>query len=749
MNGTPQYRLEDDRFLTGRGRFVEDLPAEGCLHAFFVRSPHAHARIEAIDTAAAAAAPGVAAVLTGTDLATAGVKPMRTPMPMDSFDGTPYREPERHALAIGRVRFVGEAVALVLAETPEQAADAGELVLIDYAEEPPQLDPAQSDDVAFTWKLGDEAATKTAMAGAAHLVTIREVNNRVVAAPVETRSAISAYDAAADSYLLRTQTQGVHFMRGLVAASLDIEQGKLRVVTPDVGGSFGMKLVHYPEQVAVLAAARLVGRPVRWAATRGESMLSDTHARDHVSEATLALDEEGRFLGLELLTHGNLGAYTSAFAALTVSVGFSKTVGGVYRIPALALTSRAVYTNTAPTDAYRGAGKPESLYLMERLVDKAAAETGIDRFELRRRNLVAPVDMPYTAATGIVWKDADFPAVLARALEESDCSGFAARRAQSAAAGRLRGYGLGMYLHISGGVPEDTATVALEADGIVAIRTGAQDIGQGLETSFARIVAGKLGIDVGRVRLRQGDSEDMPARTTATGGSSALQIAGINIFHATDAMIENLLPHAGEAMEAAVADIAYGDGKFTVRGTDLSICLADLARQIPPSELNGCAGSADFSGDHVSVPNGAYACELEVDPATGAVEILAFTGVDDAGTRLNPAIVEGQLHGGIAQGVGAALLERIHYDESGQLLTGSWMDYALPRAADLTAFALHDAGIPASHNPLGAKGVGEPGTIGAPAAVMNAVADAIGAQDVMMPATPEKVWRAIERGAGR
>ena len=670
-------------------------------------------------------------------------------MPMDSFDGTPFVEPERHALAIGRVRFVGEAVALVLAETLEQAADAGELVLIDYEEEQPQIDPAHSSEVAFTWKLGDEAATKAAMARAVHRVTISEVNNRVVAAPVEPRSAIGSYDPASDSYLLQTQTQGVHFMRGLVAPSLDVEPARLRVVTPDVGGSFGMKLVAYPEQVAVLAGARLVGRPVRWAATRGESMLSDTHARDHVSEATLALDEEGRFLGLELLTHGNLGAYTSAFAALTVSVGFSKTVGGVYRIPALALTSRAVYTNTAPTDAYRGAGKPESLYLMERLVDKAAVETGIDRFELRRRNLAAPAEMPYTAATGIVWKDADFPQVLACTLAASDWPGFAARQAQSAAAGRLRGYGLGMYLHISGGVPEDTATVTLEPDGVVAIRTGAQDIGQGLETSFAQIVTDKLGIDAAGVRLRQGDSEDMPARTTATGGSSALQIAGINIFHATDAMIENLLPHAGEAMEAAAADIEYGAGEFTVRGTDLSIGLADLARQMQPGELHGCAGSADFSGDHVSVPNGAYACELEVDPATGAIEILAFTGVDDAGIRLNPAIVEGQLHGGIAQGIGAALLERIYYDESGQLLTGSWMDYALPRADDLPAFALHDAGIPNSHNPLGAKGVGEPGTIGAPAAVMNAVADAIGAQDVMMPATPEKVWRAIERGAGR
>jgi carbon-monoxide dehydrogenase large subunit len=474
-------------------------------------------------------------------------------------------------------------------------------------------------------------------------------------------------------------------------------------------------------------------------------MLSDTHGRDHVSEATLALDEDGRFLGLEILTHGNLGAYASAFATLTVSAGFAKTAGGVYRLPAMALTARAVYTNTAPTDAYRGAGKPESVLLMERLVDKAAAETGIDRFELRRRNLVTSAEMPCTAASGIVWKDADFPAVLERALAASDWLGFAARRARSATFGRLRGYGLGMYLHISGGVPDDTASVELEPDGGVVIRSGSQDIGQGQETTFARIVADRLGIGVAGVRLRQGDSEAIPAQTAATGGSSALQIAGISIFHAAGAMIDNLLPHAGEAMEAAAADIEYGKGKFAVRGTDLAIGLADLARRMPPAELNGCAGSADFSGNHVSVPNGAYACEVEVDPATGQVEILAFTGVDDAGIRLNRAIVAGQLHGGIAQGIGAALLERIYYDESGQLLTGSAMDYAMPRAGDMPSFSLHDADIPNSHNPLGAKGVGELGSIGAPAAVMNAVADAVGAQDIMMPATPERVWRAIDR----
>ncbi|MCK5496890.1 MAG: xanthine dehydrogenase family protein, partial [Hyphomicrobiaceae bacterium] len=449
--------------------------------------------------------------------------------------------PSQPLLAQGRVRYLGEPVAFVVAESGSAAHDAAELIEIAYeplpcvtgtaaAVEPgaPRLWDEAPGNVSLHWEMGDRDACARAFDSAAQVTRLELVNNRVAAYPLEPTTVLADYHPGDGHYTLYTASQGVFSLRETLAKDvLRVPEGALRVVTPDVGGSFGIKLVAYPEQVAVLAAARLVGRPVRWAATRGESMLSDTHARDHVSEATLALDEEGRFLGLELLTHGNLGAYTSAFAALTVSVGFSKTVGGVYRIPALALTSRAVYTNTAPTDACRGAGKPESLYLMERLVDKAAAETGIDRFELRRRNLVAPVDMPYTAATGIVWKDADFPAVLERALDESDWPGFAARRTQSAAAGRLRGYGLGMYLHISGGVPEDTATVELEADGIVAIRTGAQDIGQGLETSFTRIVAGKLGIDVDRVRLRQGDSEDMPARTTATGGSSALQIAGI------------------------------------------------------------------------------------------------------------------------------------------------------------------------------------------------------------------------------
>jgi len=746
MTEPTPYRLEDERFLTGHGRFVEDLPVEGCLYAHFIRSPYAHARIAGVDMSAAAAAPGVVSALTGADLVEAGVKPMRTPMPMESFDGAPFHEPERNALAIGHVRYVGEPVAIVLAETPEQASDAAELVMVDYEEQPAAVDSAAGGETAFTWKLGDEAAVRAALADAAHRVTIREVNNRVVAAPVEGRSAIAMYDASAGTYTLKTQTQGVHFMRALVAAALDIAPHRLRVLTPDVGGSFGMKLVAYPEQVAILAGARIAGRPVRWAASRAEGMLADTHARDHVSEATLALDKDGRFLALEILTHGNLGAYCSAFAAPTISTGFAKTAGSVYRLPALALTVRGVYTNTAPTDAYRGAGKPETVCLMERLLDKAAAETGIDRMDLRRRNLVPRADLPYRAATGIVWKDADFPAVLERTLAESDWAGFAARRAQSAAAGRLRGYGLGMHLHISGGVPEDTATVTLEADGCVAIRSGSQNIGQGQETAFARIVAGRLGIPIEQVRLRQGDSDDIPAVTAATGGSSALTIGGVSILGAAGALVDNLLPHAAEAMEAASTDITYGAGAFTVRGTDISLTLAGLAARIPEPELTGCAGSADFAGDHVSVPNGAYVCEVEVDPETGAVEILAFTGVDDVGRRLDPAIVEGQLHGGIAQGIGAALLERIHYDEAGQLLTGSFMDYALPRAGDLPSFALHDAGIPNAHNPLGAKGAGEPGAIGAPAAVMNAVADAIGRHDITMPATPEKLWRAIAEG---
>jgi carbon-monoxide dehydrogenase large subunit len=741
------WRREDGRFLTGHGRFVEDIPVEGCLHACFVRSPYAHARIAAIDTEAAKAAPGVAAVLTGADLVAAGVKPILAALPMDSFDGTPFHEPMRHALAPAEVRFVGEPAAMVLAETPEQAADAAELISVDYDPLPSIMDPAASGEVAFTWKLGDAETARAAIESAAHVVTVREASNRVAAVPAETRSAIASYDETTGDYLLQTQTQGVHLMRRLAAASLGVPPERVRVLTPDVGGSFGMKLVLYPEQTALLAGARIAGRPVRWAASRAEGMLSDTHSRHQISEATLALDEDGRFLALEMLSHGDLGAYASAFATLTVSTGFAKTVGSVYRLPALALTVRAVYTNTAPTDAYRGAGKPESLCLMERLVDRAAAETGIDRMELRRRNLVPPQDMPYEAATGLVWRDADFPSVLARALDAADWAGFPARRAQSAAIGRLRGFGLGMHLHFTGGVPQDSATVTLQSDGVVMVRSGSQNIGQGQETSFALIVARRLGIPMAQVRLKQGDSADIPAVTAATGGSSALTIGGVSILKAAGALVDNLLPHAAEAMEAGEADIEYGAGAFAVRGTDIAVTLAELAARMPEPELTGCAGAADFAGDHVSVPNGAYVCELEVDPETGAVEILAFTGVDDAGDRLDPAIVEGQLQGGIAQGIGAALMERIHYDAGGQLLSGSLMDYAQPRATDLPAFALHDAGIPNSLNPLGAKGVGEPGAIGAPAAVMNAIADATGRHDIPMPATPERVWRAVRNGA--
>jgi carbon-monoxide dehydrogenase large subunit len=742
MSEGPHYRLEDARFLTGQGRYVEDIAVEGCMHACFVRSPHAHARIGEVDIAAAVDSPGVVAVLTGADLVAAGIQPMRTPMPVQSFDGTSFFEPDRHPLAVDAVRFVGEAVALVVAETAEQAADAAEMVTIDYIEEEAVTEAEKSAEIAFVWKHGDAQAADLGVTKATHLVTLRETNNRVLAAPLEPRAAIASYDAETDSFLLQTQSQGVNFMRALVAQSLDIAPERLHVVTPDVGGSFGMKLVAFPEQVALLAAARAVGWPVRCAATRGESMLADAHARDHVSEARLALDADGRFLALEIQTHANLGAYASAFAGPTVSSGFAKTVGSVYRLPAIALTVRAAYTNTAPTDAYRGAGKPESLYLMERLVDVAAQQTGIDPVALRRRNLVAPDEMPYRAATGAVWRDADFPNVLNRIVAESDRAGFAARRAQSQAAGFLRGYGLGMYLHITGGVPEDSATATLEPDGGVAIRTGSQNIGQGHETAFATIVAERLGIARDRVRLRQGDSADLPERVASTGGSSAMQIGAVSILGAAGDLIEELRPHAAEAMEAAAADIEYGAGRFTVRGTDIAIGLDALARRMGQAELNGCAGRADFAGDHVSVPNGAYACEVEVDPETGAVRIAAFAGVDDVGRRLNPAIVEGQLQGGIAQGIGAAAMERVVYDAGGQLISGSWMDYAMPRADDLPGFALSDAGIPNAHNPFGAKGVGEPGTIGAPAAVVNAVADAIG-RGIEMPATPERVWRAL------
>ncbi len=744
--GRSLLRSEDDRLLKGAGRFVADRVLPGMLHAVVLRSPHAHARLLSIDAADARAMPGVVAVYTGADLAAAGFKPLPCVRPIESIDGRPFSPPPRHALAIDLVRHVGDPVALIVGETLAAATDAADLVMVDYDPLPAAIDPETSPEIAFLWEKGDRAAVDAAMAVAAAVVELRVVNNRVLMFPIEPRGAIGHYDPATGGYILETPTQGAHLIRRLVAPSLGVEEAKLRVVTEDVGGSFGLKLVNAPEQTLVLFAAKLLGRPVRWIANRSESCASDNAGRDHVSRARAAFDAAGRILALEVRTFGNLGAYASALSPTTHTAGFGATLGGPYAIPAIYLHATGVYTHMAPTDAYRGSGKPESLHLTERLMERAARQLGIDPVELRRRNLVPSAAMPYKAATGYVFDSGDFPGALDRALAVADWTGFSARREAAQAKGLRLGIGICCYIHTTGVTSSEISRAELDPDGVVLVKTGLQSSGQGHETTLAQLVADRVGVPLGRVRLMQGDTGKLGATGGPTAGSSSLQVGGVTILRAVEKMIEAAREAAAEQLETASVDLDFAGGRFTVRGTDRWIDLPTLARRLAAADMPGCAGEAALEGPTLTVPNGAYVAEVEVDPETGVVRLLRFSGADDVGRRLNPLLVEGQLHGALAQGIGQALIERVVYDpETGQLLSGSLMDYGLPRATDLPNFDLVAADIPTANNPLGMKGVAEVGCIGAPAAVMNAVIDALGGEEIDMPATPEIVWRALNR----
>ena len=743
------HRFEDERLLRGTGRYVEDLDTAECLHAVFVRSPHAHARIASVDARAARENENVRGVFDGRDFLTEGLQPLLCTRPVEGSDGVAFHAPTRHVLALKEARFVGDPVAMVVATSIDAAADAAERVEVEYEPLPVVLDPRESEEVAVVRRIGDLEATESAFSRAAHVVRTERTNNRMWAAPIETRSAIGRYDAKHDTYRLDTQSQGVHIMRTLVAASLGVDQDRLRVMTPEVGGSFGMKLVSYPEQSAVLVAARVLGAPVRWVSTRAEALLTDTHARGHHSVAELALDEEGRILALRCATHGDMGAYASAMATAAPVIGFGRSLPNLYRIPALDLTMHAAYTHTAPVDAFRGAGKPEGVYMMERLMDAAARQTGIDRMALRERNLVTPREMPYRAPNGEVWDCGDFPGVMRTALREAGWDTFEPRRAASRAAGRRCGFGLGLYLHTAGAGTDEVSAVEVNAEGRIVAYTGQQAIGQGHETTFPLLLSRHLGVPVEAVELVQGDTELLPPRGAATGGSASLQCSGTTLMRAADRLVDKLRPHAADALEAASEDIRFGSGRFGVPGTDVGIGLLELGASLAGSanSAGDCSASADFEGTVSTIPNGAYACEVEVDPETGAVEIQRFVGVNDVGRRIDPVIVDGQLHGGIAQGLGQAWLEHVRYEDgSGQLISGSLMDYALPRADDFPEFEMHRADIPTGNNPIGAKGAGELGCVGAPAAFMNAVADAVGTEEIDMPATPERVWRALCRG---
>ncbi|MEZ5666468.1 MAG: xanthine dehydrogenase family protein molybdopterin-binding subunit [Alphaproteobacteria bacterium] len=753
----PADRQGDDvRFLTGRGRYLGDLTMPGLGHAVVLRSPVAHGRIVRLDAGAARAMPGVRDVIAGAEIRAAGLGAM--PCLGEPAGFLPYRlqVPAKTVLAVDRVRHVGEAVAMVVADTVEQARDGAAAIALDIeplgvaatpadavAPGAPLLWPDIADNVALDWRAGDAEAVAAAFAGAAHVTRLRLVNNRVAMVPMEARGALGAYDSGSGRYALHAPTQGVHRIRRIAAGILGVPAEAVRVITDDVGGAFGLKGMGFPEHALVLLAAARTGRPVRWLAERTEGFVCDTAGRDHVTEVALALDEAGRMLALSVDSLANMGAYLSTMAPNIATKVFGRVMGGVYRIPALHLRVRCVLTNTPPVDAYRGAGVPEAIYAVERAVDVAAQETGVDPLDLRRRNMLAPADFPWRLPTGYAIDSGDFRGALDRALEVADWAGFDGRRRESAARGLRRGRGLAVYIHGTGGGTNELSRVTVRADGRITVATGVQSGGQGHAAMLAEIVAEALDVDAARIAVLQGDSDLLP-QGGGTGGSGSLIVAGRAAAAAAGVLIETARALAADRLEVAAADVAYAAGRFRVAGTDLSLRLEEVAAGAPEES---CSGEAGFAGDHRTFPNGVYVCEVEVDPDTGHVAIDRFTCVDDIGRILDPARADGQVHGAVAQGIGQALMEHERYDPvSGQPQTGSLLDYALPRAADLPSFALAKRPTPAPSNPQGFKGVGETGTAGAPPAVVAAVCDAIGVAHIDMPVTAEKVWRALNGG---
>jgi len=758
-------RLEDRRFLTGEGRYTADLAPKDALHAYVLRSPMAHAAILSVDVEAARTMEGVAGIWTGADLA--GLGPLACPVEMTGRDGKRYVEPFRPVLARERVKFVGESVALVVAQTLAQARDAAEAIFVDYDGLPAVADvraaadagaPAVWDEApdnrSMVWEKGDRAATDAAFAGAAHVVRLQSYNNRLVAASIENRAAFAQHDARAGVTTLTTPSQGVHLLRDLLCDKVFNEpREKLRVVTPDVGGGFGPKFYLYPEHALVVVAARELGRTVYWSADRSETFLSEAHARDQQTTGELALDANGKFVGLRLHGLASLGAYTSTFAPSIPTTGMAKVASGLYAIPAIHMEMHCLFTNTVPVDAFRGAGKPETLFVLERLVDLAAAKTGIDRIELRRRNLVPAAAMPYRTALGFVYDSGDFPRLFEEALAQSDHAGFAARRATSEAAGLRRGYGISCYLHGTGGVADENSRVEVAGDGTVSVHTGTQSSGQGHETVYAQVAAALLDVPIESVRVLQGDTARI-GTGGGTGGSSSTIISATTIHQATEKLVERLRLIGAHLLEAAPADIALENGHVAIAGTDRRLSLAEIAVRAAgndlPEELRGpVRGEAKFADQILSYPSGVIACEVEVDPQTGATRIDRLLTLQDVGTVINQALVDGQMHGGIAQGIGQAMVENCVYDaDSGQLLSGSFMDYGIPHFPDLPSMDSATIPTPSPNNRLGIKGVGELGPIGAPPAVIGAIVDALardGVTHVEMPATASRVWQALQQ----
>jgi carbon-monoxide dehydrogenase large subunit len=772
--GQSVERREDARFLTGRGQYTDDIVLPRQTYAYFLRSPYAHARINSVKTDAAQKAPGVVAILTGADFREVGGLPCG--WLINNVDGTPMKEPKHPVLCDTKALYVGDAVALVVAESLAEAKAAAALIEVDYTELPAVADTASAkgfasavhdiapDNVCYGWAVGDKAAVDAAFASAAHVTRLTFRNNRLVPNAMETRAANASYNPADESYTLYTTSQNPHVVRLLMCAFvLGLPEHKVRVVAPDVGGGFGSKIFLYAEEVALTFATKRLGRPIKWTADRSEAFQSDAHGRDHVTTAELALDQEGNFLGMRVDTIANLGAYLSTFASCVPTILYATLLAGQYKTPKIYCHVTGVFSNTVPVDAYRGAGRPEATFVVERLVETAAHEMKIDPAALRRKNFITT--FPYATPVGLTYDTGDYEATMARALELADVKGFAARRAQSEARGMKRGLGYSAYIEACGIAPSNVAgalgaraglfeagEVRVHPTGKVTIFTGSHSHGQGHETTFAQVVADRLGIPMEDIDIQHGDTGKI-LFGMGTYGSRSLAVGGTAIFKAVDKVVAKGKKIAAHLMEAADSDVEFKDGVFRVAGTDKSVPFAAVAltayvpHNFPLDKLEpGLNENAFYDPTNFTYPAGTYVCEVEVDPETGVTRIERFTACDDFGNVVNPMIVAGQVHGGLAQGIGQAMLEHAVYDPaSGQLLTGSFMDYAMPRADDFPNFTVETVpGTPCTHNPLGVKGCGEAGAIGSPPALINAICDALGVKEVSMPATPHVVWQAVQ-----
>ncbi|HEY9095182.1 MAG TPA: xanthine dehydrogenase family protein molybdopterin-binding subunit [Hydrogenophaga sp.] len=777
--GESVRRKEDYRFLTGSGQYTDDIALANMSHCYFVRSPHAHARIKGIDKSAALAAPGVIGVLDGQDVAADKINGLPCGWLITSTNGEPMKEPPHPILAFEKVRYVGDHVAMVVAETYEQARNAAELVEVDYEPLPAVVDvrdaqapgattihDAAADNHCYKWAIGDKGEVDKAFEGAAHVTKIDLVNNRLAPNPMEPRAAIGHYNRAGDDYTLYVSNQNPHVERLLMTAFvMGLPEHKVRVIAPDVGGGFGAKIYLYAEDVCLTWASKKLNRPIKWNCDRSEAFLCDAHGRDHVSQAELALDKDGRFLGLRVHTDANLGAYLSTFASAVPTILYATLLAGQYKTPQVYVEVDAWFTNTAPVDAYRGAGRPEATYLLERIVSRAAWELGISQDEIRRRNFIT--EFPYQTPVALQYDTGDFVSCMSKANELADMAGFEARKAASKAKGLLRGVGYSSYIEACGLAPSNLAgalgaraglfecgEVRVHPTGSVTVFTGSHSHGQGHETTFAQVVASRLGLSPDQVDIVHGDTGRVPFGM-GTYGSRSISVGGAAIMRALDKIEAKAKKIAAHLMEASDADVDFSGGEFKVKGTDKMVTFGQVAltayvpHNYPLDKLEpGLNETAFYDPTNFTFPAGTYICEVEVDPATGVVRVDRFTAVDDFGTIINPMIVEGQVHGGLVQGIGQALLEHCVYDrETGQLVTGSFMDYAMPRADDFPNFTIGHVCTPCTTNPLGTKGCGEAGAIGSPPAVVNAVLDALaplGVKDLDMPASPNRVWTAIQ-----